>query len=97
MDTIGSRVSLLEATVKSQQDAIDGIKKNQKEYLDLIFDKIDLIKSDIHQVSLSSKDIIINQQKESLKSKMWMTGILVGFVSQAAIGILLIFLQNNGQ
>lgn len=94
-EDILSRITLAEAAIKTYGKDIEDIKNNQREFLRLLFEKIDKMKLELHNLSLSSKDIVIGQQKEANKNKLWMLGILVGFLSQTGVGIILLILQSK--
>lgn len=91
-----SRIALLEKSVSLHEREITEIKQNHREMMRLLFDKIDGMKKDVHNLSLSNKDIVINQQKESNKNKMLMLTLLLGFVAQTITGIFLFVLNKGG-
>lgn len=91
-----SRIALLEKAVGFHEKEISDIKKNHREMVRLLFDKLDDMKKEIHILSLASKDIVIHQQKEANKNKLWMLGIVLGVIAQSAVGIFLILLNKGG-
>jgi len=91
-----SRIALLEKSVSFHEKEISDIKQNHREMIRLLFDKLDGMKKEIHSLSLASKDIVIHQQKEANKNKLWMLGIVLGFIAQSAVGVFLLLINKGG-
>jgi len=85
-----SRIALLEKSIAIHEREISDIKQNHRDMMRLVFDKLDAMKDDMHELSLSLKDVVTNQLKDSNKNKLWMLGIIIGFVSQIAVGLILL-------
>lgn len=90
-----SRIALLEKSVGFHEKEIMEIKENHKILASKMFGRLDELKNNIHNIAISSKDIVIHQQKESNKTKNGMLLLLLGFIAQTATGILLIFITLN--
>lgn len=91
-----SRIALLEKSVSFHEKEITDIKQNHREMIRLLFDKLDGMKKEMNSLALASKDIVINQQKESNKTKMLMLTLLLGFIAQTVTGLFLFFATKGG-
>lgn len=76
------------------------IEKHDTEIVDirtLMNNKVDAMSEKLNNLSLAIKDVVIHQKDESIRQKLWMIGICIGFVIQIISGLIIIFIEQGGQ
>lgn len=91
------QIGILDNMIKHLEKEMNDSKISQKSYNTILFSKIEDLRNEMHQISLSIKDVVINQQKESIKNNIWMKGLLLGFIGQIIIGVLLFNIKGDFQ
>lgn len=89
------QIGILDNMIKHLEKETNDSKISQKSYNTILFSKIEDLRNEMHQISLSIKDVVINQQKEAIKNNIWMKGLLLGFIGQIIIGVLLFNIKGD--